>query len=227
MHRRMFCCANERSVLFKRTHFPLWVHLSRSVICSSLMVGHKCVELVAAQMHTHTSQSPVVIVAAADRELTGRQSRSRRGPSPQRASAARRHSPANVDRVRTSVPSGKKDLAKHTSPAASPAFLRIRDWNSSKSCAGRHCQPDYDKARGGETHELAVAVVIEEVEELLEIAAPHAPICTDVVSTAVRAAMQNGGRVTDRRPGAADGRPCRCDPPTASLALASPPSATP
>ena len=148
------------------------------------MVGHKCVELVAAQMHTHTSQSPVAIVAAAGRELTGTQSRSRRGPSPQRASAARRHSPANVDRVRTSAASGKKGLAKHTSPAASPAFLRIRDWNSSKSCAGRHCQPDYDKARGGETHELAVAVVIEEVEELLEIAAPHAPICTDVVSTA-------------------------------------------
>ena len=54
MHRRMFCCANESSVLFKRTHFPLWVHLSRSVICSSLMVGHKCVELVAAQKHKRT-----------------------------------------------------------------------------------------------------------------------------------------------------------------------------
>ena len=152
------------------------------------MVGHKCVELVAAQMHTHTSQSPVASVAVADRELTGRQSRSRRGPSPQRASAARRHSPANVDRVRTSATSGKKDLAKHTSPAASPAFLRIRDWNSSKSCAHASCQHDTcpcaDRARGGETHELSVAVVIEEVEELLEIAAPHAPICTDVVSTA-------------------------------------------
>ena len=147
------------------------------------MVGHKGVELVAAKHITPESE--------ASRERGRYRVKAHRETEPfsSRSIAAKsvRSSPPLTCQRRQGEDLGpirQKDLAKHTSPAASPAFLRIRDWNSSKSCAGRHCQPDYDKARGGETHELSVAVVIEEVEELLEIAAPHAPICTDVVSTA-------------------------------------------
>ena len=147
------------------------------------MVGHKGVELVAAKHITPESE--------ASRERGRYRVRAHRETEPfsSRSIAAKsvRSSPPLTCQRRQGKDLGhirQKRSRRHTSPAASPAFLRIRDWNSSKSCAGRHCQPDYDKARGGETHELSVAVVIEEVEELLEIAAPHAPICTDVVSTA-------------------------------------------
>ena len=136
-HRRMSCCAPMKAASCSK---ELIFHCGYSTqSCSSLMVGHKGVELVAAKHITPESE--------ASRERGRYRVRAHRETEPfsSRSIAAKsvRSSPPLTCQRRQGKDLGhirQKRSRRHTSPAASPAFLRIRDWNSSKSCAHASCQ---------------------------------------------------------------------------------------